>query len=59
MKKYIPYLGIFLIIIGTITLILTRIDALSSYNTLLLGGLLLIVAGILLHIRSIKYESRN
>ena len=37
---------------------LTRINALSSHNSLLLTGLLLIVAGILLHIRNIKHESK-
>ena len=57
MKKLTPYLGLFLIIIGTITLILTRISTLSSHNSLLITGLLCIIVGIWLHICSIKHES--
>ena len=57
MKKLIPFIGIFLILIGTLMLILTRINTLSSHNSLLLSGLLCIIAGIILHIRSIKHET--
>ena len=57
MNKLIPFIGIFLIIIGALMLILTRINALSSHNSLLLSGLLCIIAGIVLHIRSIKHET--
>ena len=57
MKKLIPFIGIFLILLGTLMLILTRINALSSHNSLLLSGLLCIIAGIILHIRSIKHET--
>ena len=57
MKKLTPYIGLFLIIIGTIVLIMTRISTLSSHNSLLLTGLSCIIAGIILHIRSIKHES--
>ena len=56
MKKLTPFLGISFIIIGTLLLIATRNSTLSS-NALLLTGLLLIVAGIWLHIRSIKKGS--
>ena len=58
MKKYLPYTGIFLIILGTIVLAATRIFSLTSLNSMLLIGLLLIIAGIVIHIRSIKHESR-
>ena len=58
MKKYAQNIGIFLIIIGTLILLSTRISHLSTYNSLLIAGLLCIVAGIFLHIRSIKQESR-
>ena len=51
------YLGIALIVVGALTLVVTRIDSLSNHNWLLLTGLLLIVAGIVLHIRGIKRES--
>lgn len=57
MKKLPPYLGLFLIIIGTLVLISTRFAPFSSSNSILLSGLLLIVTGIVLHIRSIKHES--
>ena len=58
MKKLTPFLGILLIIIGTMVLIATRFSTLASHNSLLLAGLLCIIAGIWLHIRSIKHDSR-
>lgn len=57
MKKLTTYLGLFLIIIGTIALIATRFSTLSTHNSLLVAGLLCILSGIILHIRSIKHES--
>ena len=57
MKKIGQYIGIILIIIGTLVLVATRIPSLTSSNAMLLSGLLLIVAGIILHIRSIKHQS--
>lgn len=57
MKKINQYAGVILIVLGVLTLTLTRIPSLVSSNTLLLTGLLLIVAGIWLHIRSIKKDS--
>ena len=41
-----------------LALAMTRLSALSSSNALLITGLTLIVAGIWLHIRHIKHESR-
>ena len=58
MDKVKYYAGLFLIILGVLVLVLTRIASLSGNNILLLTGLLLIVAGIIVHIRSIKHESR-
>ena len=58
MKFFKHYLGIILIIIGTIALICTRMASLANSNTLLLSGFLLIVAGIWLHIHSIKHGSK-
>ena len=57
MKKKATNLGLYLIIIGTLLLVLTRISILSTYNWLLVTGLLSIIVGIVLHIRSIKHES--
>ena len=57
MKFFKQYIGILFIIIGTMVLIATRFSTLSTHNWLLLSGLFLIVAGIWLHIRSIKHES--
>ena len=57
MKKFGRYLGIILIILGTLVLVATRIPSLTGSNTMLLSGLLLIVAGIILHVRSIKHQS--
>ena len=53
-----PFAGLALIILGTLALILTRVTSLATSNALLLTGLLFIIAGIWLHIRSIKHESR-
>lgn len=58
MKKLKQYAGVILIASGALTLTLTRLPQLSTRNSLLLAGLLLIVAGIWLHIRSIKRDSR-
>ena len=58
MKKVTPFIGIFLIIIGTLVLIATRFSTLANHNSLLIAGLLCIIAGIWLHIRSIKRDSR-
>ena len=52
------HVGLLLIISGVLLLALTRIDTLSSSNTLLLTGLLCNVVGIVLHIKSIKHESQ-
>ena len=57
MKSFKHNIGIILIILGVIVLILTRFALFSSSNWMLLSGLLLIVAGIVFHIRSIKHES--
>ena len=57
MKKKATNWGLYLIIIGTLLLVLTRISILSTYNWLLVTGLLSIIVGIVLHIRSIKHES--
>lgn len=56
MKKAKPFIGIILIVLGTLMLTATQLKALNGNNWLLLAGLLLIVAGILLHIRIIKGE---
>ena len=53
MKKITQYAGVILIVLGALTLAATRIPSLVSSNALLLTGLLLIVAGIMLHIRSV------
>jgi len=57
MKKFISYIGILLIIIGTLVLLATRFDVFAN-NTMLTTGLLLIVAGIIVHIWNIKHESK-
>ena len=57
MKKKATNWGLYLIIIGTLLLVLTRISILSTYNWLLVTGLLSIIVGIVLHIQSIKHES--
>ena len=58
MKKLTPFIGILLIIIGTMVLILTRFSDLASHNALLIVGLLCVMAGIVMHIKSIKQDSR-
>ena len=58
MKKLTPFIGILLIILGTLALVATRFSTLSTHNSLLFVGLLCIIAGIIMHIRSIKQDSR-
>lgn len=58
MKKLTPFIGILLIVIGTMVLILTRFSNLASHNALLIVGLLCVMAGIVMHIKSIKQDSR-
>ena len=58
MKKLTTFIGIILIIIGTLALIATRFSSLSTHNSLLFAGLACIIAGIWFHIRSIKQDSR-
>ena len=58
MKKFTDNAGVILILLGTTLLVTTRIGKWSTHNWLLLIGLLLIVAGVFVHIRSIKHESR-
>lgn len=58
MDKMKHYAGLFLIITGTLALILTRLSSLGGSNLWLLTGLLLIVAGIIVHIAGIKRDSR-
>ena len=52
------YAGVILIMLGTLTLATTRISSLASSNTLLVIGFMLVVAGIGVHIWSIKHESK-
>ena len=58
MKKLTPFIGILLIVIGTMVLVMTRFSNLASHNALLIVGLLCIIAGIVMHIKSIKQDSR-
>ena len=58
MKKLRPYIGLLLIIIGTMLLIATRFSIFTNQNSLLITGLLCIIAGIWFHIRSIKHETQ-
>ena len=58
MKKLTPFIGILLIVIGTMVLIMTSYSNLASHNALLIVGLLCIIAGIVMHIKSIKQDSR-
>ena len=58
MKKLTSFIGILLIVIGTMVLIMTRFSNLASHNALLIVGLLCIIAGIVMHIKSIKQDSR-
>lgn len=57
MKKIIPYIGVALIVMGTLTLAATRLSALSGNNWMLLTGLAFIVLGIVLHIRVLKRQN--
>ena len=58
MKKIASYAGLLLIILGTIGLVLTRIPAVGSHNSILTLSLAAIIGGIWLHILSIKREGK-
>ena len=58
MKKSASYAGVFLILLGTLLLVLTRFRALTGNNMLLLAGLLTIICGIVLHLLLIKHSSK-
>lgn len=58
MEKYTRFCGLFLIILGALLLLATRFHGLSSHNGLILAGLAAIILGIILHIYSIKRDSR-
>jgi uncharacterized membrane protein HdeD (DUF308 family) len=54
MKKYVAPIGLILIVVGTLMLAATRLQSLNGSNALLAAGLLSIVMGIVIYIRSIK-----
>lgn len=56
MKKYISWMGIILIVAGTLVLLLSYLLH-HTTNAFLLTGLLLIIAGVAGYIRGIKMES--
>jgi uncharacterized membrane protein HdeD (DUF308 family) len=53
-----PFAGLVIIVAGVLILVATRIPSLASSNGLLLTGLLLIVAGIVVHILLLKKDSK-
>ena len=53
-----PFAGLVIIVAGVLILVATRILSLASSNGLLLTGLLLIVAGIVVHILLLKKDSK-
>jgi len=57
MKKIAKNFGLILIVTGVLVLGSTRFSPFSTSNGMLLTGLLCIMAGIVLHIRSIKHDS--
>ena len=59
MKQIRPYIGVAMIVVGTLTLAVTRLAALRSSNALLLTGLLLIAGGIVVHVQAIKHASND
>jgi len=58
MKKLTPYISILFIILGTILLWATHIHESVHHNSILIIGLLFILAGIIIHIWNIKHESK-
>ena len=49
-----PYSGVALIVIGALLLLVSSLAGWTSSNLVLLGGLVLIVAGVIVHVRMIK-----
>ncbi len=58
MKKYKDLLGIALVIIGVLVLVISFLTGLDNYNIILFSGLILIVGGIIMHIMTMKRESK-
>jgi len=54
MKKYTRFLGLFLILLGALCFVAARFSALDHSNWPLLVGLLLIIIGIIVHIRQLS-----
>ena len=48
------YIGVALILVGALLLIVSKIVGWTSSNLVLLTGLVLIILGIILHVKSIK-----
>ena len=49
-----PYIGVALVVAGALLLIVSKIVGWTSSNLVLLTGLVLIILGIILHVKSIK-----
>jgi uncharacterized membrane protein HdeD (DUF308 family) len=58
MKKYKDLLGIALVIIGVLVLVISFLTGLDNYNIILFSGLILIIGGIIMHIMTMKRESK-
>ncbi len=54
MKTLLDYMGVALIVIGALLLMISYVAGWTSSNLILLVGLLLIVSGVILHIRQQK-----
>ena len=57
-KKYKDLLGIALVIIGVLVLVISFLTGLDNYNIILFSGLILIIGGIIMHIMTMKRESK-
>ena len=49
-----PYMGVALVLIGALLLIASYVAGWTSSNLVLLGGLLIVILGVIMHVRLTK-----
>jgi hypothetical protein len=49
-----PYMGVALVLIGALLLIVSYVAGWTSSNLVLLGGLLIVILGVIMHVRLTK-----
>lgn len=58
MKKYIRHLGLMMIYLGVFVLLLSFVCGWTKHNVVLIPPLFFVVVGLILHVRTLKKESK-